>query len=235
MINDHQSEIQRGFTAGVSPLNAALILEEVTRKYKDQGDPVYFIFLDAKSTFDVVDHTHLMRQLYHTGVDNTHWSLIDDMHQNASSIVKWAGDHSDPFEVNQGVRQGGILSADLYKIHINPALERLKNSGVGYRIGDIFCGATACADDRTVGSKDPNGGQVMLSVLFNAWKIRLSTGEKCYSDGSAIIEQYIEFYRTWLWTKLYKTVLSQVSTTAHLGIKRSMSLGKLGTKMYSTT
>ena len=163
MNNDHQSEIQRGFTAGVSPLNAALILEEVTREYKDQGDPVYLIFLEAKSTFDVVDHTHLMRQLYHTGVDNTHWSLVDDMHQNASSIVKWAGDHSDPFEVNQGVRQGGILSADLYKIHINPALERLKNSGVGYRIGDIFCGATACADDRTVGSKDPNGGQVMLS------------------------------------------------------------------------
>ena len=85
------------------------------------------------------------------------------MHQNASSIVKWAGDHSDPFEVNQGVRQGGILSADLYKIHINPALERLKNSGVGCRIGDIFCGATACADNRTVGSKDPNCGQVLLS------------------------------------------------------------------------
>ena len=163
LINDHQSEIHRGFTASVSPLKAALILEAVTRECKDQGDPVYLIFLDAKSTFDVVDHTHLMRRLYHTGVDSTHWSLVDDMHQNASSIVKLAGEHSDPFKVNQGVRQGGILSADLYKVHIKLALERLKNSGVGCRIGDIFWGAAACVDDLTMGSKDPGGGQAMLS------------------------------------------------------------------------
>ena len=60
------------------------------------------------------------------------------MNQNASSIVEWAGEHSDSFDVNQGVRQGGILSADLYKVHINSALERLQNSGAGFRIGDIF-------------------------------------------------------------------------------------------------
>ena len=122
LINDHQSEIQRGFTARASPLNAALILEEVTHECKDKGDPLYLIFLDTKSAFDMVDHTHLMWRFYHTGVDNTHWLLVDDMHQNVSSIVKWIGEHSDSFKVNQG----GILSAALYKIHINPALGRLK-------------------------------------------------------------------------------------------------------------
>ena len=170
-----------------------------------------------------------MRQLYHTGVDNTHWSLVDDMHQNASSIVKWAGDHSDPFEVNQGVRQGGILSADLYKIHINPALERLKNSGVGCRIGDIFCGATACADDRTVGSKDPNGGQVMLSESevfstlerFDYQPVKSVTVTVQPSSSSTSNSTEPDF-------ELNCTKLSQVSTTAHLGIKRSTSLAKTG-------
>ena len=81
-------------------MNAALILEAVIRESKDQSKSVYLIFLDAKSAFDVVDHSHLMRRLF----DKKHWLLIDDMHQNASSIAKWAGEHSDSFEVNQGVR-----------------------------------------------------------------------------------------------------------------------------------
>ena len=229
LINDHQSEIQRGFTASVSPLNAALILEEVTRECKDQGDPVYLIFLDAKSAFDVVDNTRLMRRLYHTGVDNTHWSLADDMYQNASSIVKWAGEHSDSFKVNQGVRLGGILSADLYKIHINPALERLKNSGVGCRIEDIFCGATACADDLTVGSKDPDGGQAMMSESedfsmlerfeYQPVKSVLVTVQPLSSSKSNSKEPDFE---------QNGTKLLQVSTTTHLGIKRSTSLAKTG-------
>ena len=55
-----------------SPLNSALILEEIVREYKDSGESVYFIFLGAKSAFDVVDHKHLMRHLYHIGVQDKH-------------------------------------------------------------------------------------------------------------------------------------------------------------------
>ena len=72
LILGQQSVFQRGFTASVSPLNAVLILEEVTRECKDQGDPVHLIFLDAKAAFDVVDHNHLMRRLYHTGINDSH-------------------------------------------------------------------------------------------------------------------------------------------------------------------
>ena len=43
-------------------------------------------------------------------------------------MVKWAGGRSDPFTIEQGVRQGGILSADLYKLYGNPLLNRLTNS-----------------------------------------------------------------------------------------------------------
>ena len=52
------------------------------------------------------------------------------MHHQAESVVKWAGDRSDPFEIGQGVRQGGILSADLYKVYGNPLLNRLTDSWV---------------------------------------------------------------------------------------------------------
>jgi len=33
--------------------------------------------------------------------------LIKDLHENAKSVVKWEGNISQPFQVNQGYRQGG--------------------------------------------------------------------------------------------------------------------------------
>ena len=102
-------------------MNSALIVEETIRECKDSGESVYLIFLDAKSAFDGVDHKHFMRRLYHIGVHDGHWTLINSLHHQAESVVKWTGDRSDPFEIGQG----GILSADLYKVYGNPLLNRL--------------------------------------------------------------------------------------------------------------
>jgi hypothetical protein len=41
--------------------------------------------------------------------------------------------------IEQGVRQDGALSADLYKVYVNPLLDILSNSGLGGKIGNINC------------------------------------------------------------------------------------------------
>jgi hypothetical protein len=40
------------------------------------------------------------------------------------------------FKIEQGVRQGGVLSADLYKLYINPLLNFLDDSELGGKIGN---------------------------------------------------------------------------------------------------
>jgi hypothetical protein len=49
------------------------------------------------------------------------------------------------FIIEQIVRQGGALSADLYKVYINPLLDILSNTGLGGKIGNIYCCAPTCA------------------------------------------------------------------------------------------
>ena len=44
------------------------------------------------------------------GIDDGHWRLLKDLHENAKSVIKWEGNISQPFQVNQGVKQGGILT-----------------------------------------------------------------------------------------------------------------------------
>jgi hypothetical protein len=51
------------FTPCCSPLNAAIIIEEVYREYSEKKAPFYIALLDAKSAFDVVDIDILMRKL----------------------------------------------------------------------------------------------------------------------------------------------------------------------------
>ena len=117
-------------------LNAAFLVEEFYRESKDLNKPVYIAFLDAKSAFDVVVREILMRKVYLYGINPASWQLIDDLHLNYS-VINWNNESSEKFEVIQGVKQGGLLSADLYKVYSNDMFDTLDQCGVGGRIGDI--------------------------------------------------------------------------------------------------
>ena len=134
------------------------------REYRDQRKPLYLAFLDVKSAFDVVSHGSLLRKLFHIGVEGATWTLIHSLHQDAESIIKWNGAYSEAFKVQQGVRQGGILSTDLYKLYGNNLLDRLKLPGIGVHIGEIPCVAPVCADDMVLAS-DRRDALQSLSIV----------------------------------------------------------------------
>ena len=159
-----QNPVQRGFTANSAPMNAALPIEEVYRESDDTKQEYELVLLDAKSAFDVVIHSHVLRRLYHAGIEDKHWTIINSMHTNATSAVKWEGQISSKFEVTQGVRQGGILSTDLYKLYINPLLDRLEQSGLGCKIGNVLCNVTACADDVALISQKATDMQSQINM-----------------------------------------------------------------------
>lgn len=120
------------------------------------------VLLDAKAAFDVVDHKNLMRRLFHIGVNDEHWNLINSLHTNATTSIKWKNTVSDSFIIHQGIRQGGVMSADLYKIYVDPLLHNLQCSNLGMFIGDIPCPATACADDVTLNSSKSCDTQTLI-------------------------------------------------------------------------
>ena len=110
--------------------------------------------MDVKSTFDVVVHENLMRKLYHNGVGGLNWLSINSLHQESLTSVKWQGQLSESYVNEQEVRQGGVLSTDLFKVHDNGLLDRVQHFGRGAKIGKIVIEAPACADDPTYLSND---------------------------------------------------------------------------------
>ena len=107
-------------------MNAALPVEEAYRTFADEKNNGYLVLLDAKAAFDKVVQSHLFRRIYQAGIQNKTWSLISNLHQEAKSCIKWKSSNSEMFDVKMGVRRGGFLSADLYKLYINPLLDHLR-------------------------------------------------------------------------------------------------------------
>ena len=174
------------------------------------------VLLDAKSAFDVVVHKNLLKKLYHLGIQDKHWTLIKSLHTNASSAIKFNGLVSE----NCNILQGGILSADLYKIYIDPLLKQLQQSRLGMTIGYIECGATACADDITLNCTDPTEAQIMLNMAYNYSCIEQY---KLQPQKSVVIqmESRKKSRLNPIELKMKDTILSNVETATHLGIQRS--------------
>ena len=80
-----------------------------------------------------------MRKLFHIGVEGVTWNLI------------------------QGVRQGGVFSADLYKVYSNPLLDRMTSLCICGMVGEVCCSCPACCNDVTFTSDEPEELQVLVS------------------------------------------------------------------------
>ena len=91
-----------------------------------------------------------MCKLFHIGIEGQCWNLTDSIHSNAETVVMWGGQLSDSFEIHQCVKQGGILSIDMYKVYNNKLIDRFGSVMLGIRIRGISCVAPTCADDKTL-------------------------------------------------------------------------------------
>jgi hypothetical protein len=63
------------------------------------------------------------------------------------------------------VKQGGLLSAELYKLYIEDLLKSYEISKIGCRIGTITINAVACADDIALVSDNPHTSLIMMAAF----------------------------------------------------------------------
>ena len=78
--------------------------------------------------------------------------------------VRWGVCISDSFKVTNGVRQGGILSPQLFNIYIDGLSDILNNSSVGGTIGGKRINHMLYADDLCIVSLSSAGLQQLLTI-----------------------------------------------------------------------
>ena len=73
--------------------------------------------------------------------------------------------------MRERVRQGGILSTDLYKLCANGQLDRIKDMRIGCHIGEICCAAPTAADDMALGASSLAILQRLVSTAVDNSKL----------------------------------------------------------------
>ena len=94
--------------------------------------------------------------------------------------VLWDGTYSEWFLVSAGVRQGGVLSPDLYSLYVDDLLHLLEASGIGCYFVERFAAALMYADGTAVLAPSLKGLQKLLAICedyCHDWEIRLNANK----------------------------------------------------------
>ena len=120
------SDYQFGFKRNSSTVHALHCLKQTVNFYVNNGSRVFCCFLDASKAFDRVVHAGLYLKLMDKNVPLAFLDIIISWYGGLLCRVRWGDQYSDWFLVTAGVRQGGVLSPDLYSIYVDDLISKLK-------------------------------------------------------------------------------------------------------------
>ena len=179
------SKCQFGFKLGHSKPLCTAVLHQTIEYYSN----VYLLFLDASKAFDRVRHSKLFECLIKKGVCPLYIRIIFVMYELNNAVIKWKQNKSDSFKLNNGVKQGGILSPYLFSVYIDPLLNSINGSSFGCHVGSEPCNVFSFADDVVLLSPTLTGLNRLIdicqvyantfSVKFNPSKSKLMYFNNC--------------------------------------------------------
>lgn len=190
----HLHDAQFGFRAGLSTEAAVLCLKHAVRYYTDRKTPVYACFLDLSKAFDLVSYDLLWQKLRAASVPHELVELFKYWYSHQSNRIRWAGSLSDPFQLQCGVRQGGLTSPRLFCLYMDQLIEELSSTRAGCSVGGQCFNNISYADDMVLLSPSVCALRKLLDVCevyakthglrYNAGKSELlifKAGTKTYN------------------------------------------------------
>ena len=158
------SDMQFGYKPNHSTTSCTTVLKEIIKYYLRGNSNVYCCLLDASKAFDKIHFGKLFKTLISKNLPPLIIRLILNSYIRQETRVSWGIHMSSYFRLANGVKQGGVISAQLFTLYIDKLLLDLKKSGYGCHIGDTFTGVLSYADDITLICPSLRGINGMLQI-----------------------------------------------------------------------
>ena len=162
------SKSQFGFIPGYRTSDALLILHNLIEYYcKKNKEKIFGCFVDFHKAFDSVPRNTLFKKLLNYNITGKFYNILVNVYTEDKACVKIGNNISNPFVINQGVKQGCVLSPTLFNIFLSDLeinFEDLNAEPLEYSQGEkLSC--IMWADDLLLLSKSQIGLQNMLNKL----------------------------------------------------------------------
>ena len=157
------SDSQHAFRPGHSTATACAVLKETISNYNKSKSDVYVCFIDISKAFDSVNHSILMRKLLDSGVPAIIVDFIKFWYSNQYVRVRYSSYVSECWKIQNGVRQGGVLSGLFFGLYIDSLLNKIKTSKYGCKLGILKSNILAYADDIVLIAPSASSLQILIN------------------------------------------------------------------------
>ena len=114
--------------------------------------------------FDNVKQSVLFWKLIDKGIPSIVLRLLLNMYVKQTANVRWNGNLSKTFKINNGLKQGGVLSPRLYCIYTDSLFSVLRQKKTGCWIEGKFLGILGYADDLLLLAPSYDGLKEMIKT-----------------------------------------------------------------------
>ena len=165
------AEEQFGLVSGKGTTDAIIVLRNIIEKaVKRKGAKLWILVVDYAKAFDTVNRNALWNTLREFCVPQHLIWLMQKLYSKATGVLRIAGEHTDQFPFEKGVRQGCVLSPMLFNT-CGEMIMRILESEIPERAGCIIGGRSVWnlryADDTTLIARSCNELQQQVSAIEN--------------------------------------------------------------------
>ena len=136
-------ESQCGFRAGRSTADMIFAARQLQEKCQEKNVGLYTTFVDLTKAFDTVCREGLWKIMAKFGCPDKFIAMVQQFHDGMCATVQEDGQHSDPFAVTNGVKQGCVLAPTLFSMVFSAMLsDAFRDGDIGldfrYRTNKLF-------------------------------------------------------------------------------------------------
>ena len=158
------SNLQFGYQSNSSTILCSWTKRECINYYSNRGSSVYVCLLDLTKAFDNIRLGKLFTKL-RDRLPPLFVRFIMYTYLMQQCYVRWGEFKSPSFSVSNGVRQGAVASPIFFNLYMDNLFTRIKESGLGCKIGNHDFGLLGYADDLSLLSATREGIQSMVNIV----------------------------------------------------------------------
>ena len=158
------NERQFAYKPKTSTSQCTFILSETVNYYIKNGSKAIVSLIDCSKAFDRVEYKMLFEILCNKGMCPLVCRLLAVMYSNITAYVCWDKTISKEFRINNGVKQGGVMSPLLFNLYTECLMSRVIDSGIGCHVGDVNAAILMYADDIALLAPSRDAMQKLLNI-----------------------------------------------------------------------
>ena len=175
-------ETQIGFSKESRTSDHLFVAKCLIDKYINTGNKrLYACFVDFRKAFDTVIHEGIKLKLLQLNINGLFFNILCNMYRHDQNYIKVGNKLTPPYRPEIGVRQGDVLSPNIFKIFLNDFSKLIDEESIGHvTLSGKKISSLLYADDLVLLSDNQKGLQDKLDLLYKyctEWCLEINTNK----------------------------------------------------------